>query len=78
VKALTAKFDLLDKGERGLFRVDVVPLKVGVEESDLTTVVHQPRAMGRDGGCAHAILVKQRTRKGDLPQDPAQYQRFPP
>jgi len=37
--SLTAELDLLDELEGGLLRVDVVPLQVGVEESDLNSVV---------------------------------------
>jgi hypothetical protein len=37
--SLTAELDLLDELEGGLLRVDVVPLQVGVEESDLTELV---------------------------------------
>lgn len=36
---LTAELDLLDELEGSLLRVDIVPLEVGVEESDLAELV---------------------------------------
>jgi len=35
----TAKFDLADQLKSGLFRVDVVSLDLGIEESDLDSIV---------------------------------------